>query len=171
MANVAISSLPTGTATGGEIFVGNQSGTTKALSLGMDAMSDYETGDWTPTLYGTTTAGTTTYTTQTGNYEKIGGLVYVSFVLAWTNLTGTGNARIGGLPFTAASLTGQPRHAFSDSFYTGLSLPNSNLNGYIQEATAYIDLLSSSTTAGAAVDIQTEITTAGEVYGSLLYLA
>jgi len=171
MANVAISSLPTGTATGGEIFVGNQSGTTKALSLGMDAMSDYETGDWTPTLYGATTAGTTTYTTQTGNYEKIGGLVYVSFVLAWTNLTGTGGARIGGVPFTAASLTGQPRHAMSASFYTGLSLPNTNLSGYIQESTSHIELLSASTTAGASVDLQSEITVAGEIYGTLLYLA
>jgi hypothetical protein len=57
-------------------------------------------GTWTPTVTGQTTAGTTTYTAQTGNYERVGNLVTVTFYVAYTATTGTGNLLISGLPFT-----------------------------------------------------------------------
>lgn len=172
MANIAISSLPTGTATGGDIFVGNQSGTTKALSLGLDAMSDYEQGTFTPTLYGTTTAGTTTYTVQLGDYEKVGRLIYCTFTLIWTNATGTGEAQVGGLPYTPLALSGTKRHAFSASYYNGLTLPSGKiLKGYVQDSQAYINLFNiDNTTAGDFTDLQSEMTTSGELYGSMTYL-
>lgn len=103
MANIAISSLPTGTATGGEIFVGNQSGTTKALSLGMDALSDYETGTWTPTIVGDTVAGANTYSLQGGGYNKIGNLIVANFFLTLSTLNSTGTLNVSGLPFTCAN--------------------------------------------------------------------
>ena len=70
-----------------------------------NALSDYEEGTWTPTVYGSSTAGSYTYTT-TGNspyanYTKIGRTVTLQVML--NNITqssaGSGDVFIGGLPF------------------------------------------------------------------------
>jgi len=65
--------------------------------------SDYEEGTFTPTIKGTSSAGTGTYTTQTGRYTKIGDRVLFDIVLSWSAHTGTGNMRIAGLPYTPQS--------------------------------------------------------------------
>jgi hypothetical protein len=70
-----------------------------------NALDDYEEGTWTPTVVGTTTAGTATYGGgQSGLYTKIGRMVYISIYLSYSGGTGTGNLRIAGLPFTIASV-------------------------------------------------------------------
>lgn len=63
-----------------------------------------ETGTWTPVMTGTTTAGTTTHTVQTGNYIRVGNLVTVNFTVTWSAATGTGNMLVYGLPFTVGAL-------------------------------------------------------------------
>ena len=68
-----------------------------------NALDDYEEGTWTPTATGETTAGTTTYTTNTGGYVKIGQSVTVWFEISYSAMTGTGNMSIGGFPFTSVS--------------------------------------------------------------------
>ena len=62
-----------------------------------------EKGAWTPTVYGSSTVGATTYTTQTGQYAREGNIVTLTFEVAWSSATGTGNYKIGGLPYTAAT--------------------------------------------------------------------
>lgn len=57
-------------------------------------------GSWTPTITGAGTAGTTTYTVQTGTYMRIGNLAICSFGVTYTAATGSGNMTLGGLPFT-----------------------------------------------------------------------
>jgi hypothetical protein len=76
---------------------------TQSASSNANTLDDYEEGTWTPTIYGTSTAGTTTYFQQAGTYTKIGRVVTVQVFLNITNQTGTGDLRLGGLPFTAAS--------------------------------------------------------------------
>jgi hypothetical protein len=68
-----------------------------------NVLDDYEEGTWTPTIYGTTTAGTTTYFQQAGTYTKVGRLVTVQIFLNITGQTGAGSVRLGGLPFTAGA--------------------------------------------------------------------
>lgn len=58
---------------------------------------------FTPTVYGATTAGTCTYTTQIGYAQVIGGVCHFRIHLAWTGHTGTGTMRVGGLPYTSAT--------------------------------------------------------------------
>lgn len=56
---------------------------------------------WTPTLFGTTTAGTPTYVIHSGSFYKIGKLVLGSFDLQISSLGGVaGNILVGGLPST-----------------------------------------------------------------------
>jgi hypothetical protein len=66
-------------------------------------LDDYETGSFTPTVYGSTTAGTATYTIQTGFYEKIGRLVHFQLYLDWSGFNGTGELLVVGLPFSSSS--------------------------------------------------------------------
>ena len=77
---------------------------TQSASSNANTLDDYEEGTWTPTMFGSTSAGTTTYTHQDGVYVKIGRVVYVQADVRWTNATGTGNLRIGGFPFTAKDI-------------------------------------------------------------------
>ena len=66
-----------------------------------NALDDYEEGTFTPTIIGTTTAGTATYGGgQAGSYTKIGRMVYFNIYLGYSGGTGTGDLRISGLPFT-----------------------------------------------------------------------
>jgi hypothetical protein len=68
-----------------------------------NVLDDYEEGTWTPTIYGATTAGTTTYFQQLGTYTKVGRLVTVQIFLNITGQTGAGAMRLGGFPFTSGA--------------------------------------------------------------------
>ena len=92
---------------------------TQNASSNANTLDDYEEGTFTPTLSGQTTAGTTTYITQTGYYTKIGRQVNITLSVAYSALTGTGNLRIEGLPFTILNA--------ADYYPVGACLP-SNLN-------------------------------------------
>jgi hypothetical protein len=73
---------------------------TQSASTDANTLDDYEEGTFTPTLVGFSTAGATTYSTQTGLYTKIGRQVTYIVNLVVTATTGTGAALLGGFPFT-----------------------------------------------------------------------
>lgn len=79
---------------------------TQVSSADANTLDDYEEGTFSPTISGTTTAGTGTYTTQVGRYTKIGRIVYFTIKLGWSAHTGTGNMIVSGLPFTSNSTAG-----------------------------------------------------------------
>ena len=81
---------------GGVVF-GDAGGSGTSSSNTLDS---YEEGTFTPTLTGGTSAGTTTYNGRSGDYTKIGNTVRVGFYISFTAATGTGEMRLGGLPFT-----------------------------------------------------------------------
>ena len=79
------------------------------LAFGTDtaaanSIHDYEYGSWTP-VYAASGGnyGTLTYSVQTGQYVKIGRLVFVQFYINYTFGSVGGNFRIGGLPYSANS--------------------------------------------------------------------
>ena len=76
---------------------------TQVASSDANTLDDYEEGTFTPTIVGTSTAGTGTYTIQIGSYTKVGRVVYYTLNVAWTAHTGTGNIQVSGLPFTVAA--------------------------------------------------------------------
>jgi hypothetical protein len=75
---------------------------TQVASSNANTLDDYEEGTWTPTIYGTTTAGTPVYVIQDGRYEKIGRMVHAwgrVQINAWVGPVG--NVYFAGLPFTS----------------------------------------------------------------------
>ena len=91
------------TATGtGIAFPATQSASTDANTL-----DDYEEGTFTPTIEGTTTAGTTTYSSRQGTYVKIGKYVHLQiFIVLAAAHTGTGGTKISGFPFQSGNTFG-----------------------------------------------------------------
>jgi hypothetical protein len=75
----------------------------QAAGMTSELLDDYEEGTWTPTIIGTSTAGTASYGAQSATYTKIGRMVYFQFELSWNSGTGTGFLRIDGLPFTCGA--------------------------------------------------------------------
>jgi hypothetical protein len=69
-----------------------------------ELLADYEEGTFTPTLVGSTTNPTVTYTRQRGVYTKVGRIVTVTVDLIWSAFSGgSGNVAFGSLPFTVES--------------------------------------------------------------------
>lgn len=61
-----------------------------------------------PTVFGSTSAGTASYTTQNGKFMRIGELVYYTIEVAYSAVTGTGTLRIGNLPWAPNNSIPQP---------------------------------------------------------------
>ena len=69
-----------------------------------EVLDDYEEGTFTPTLLGSGSNPTVTYSSQSGSYTKIGNLVTINIYLSTSAYSGgSGNIRIGGLPFAASA--------------------------------------------------------------------
>ena len=71
---------------------------------GTNVMANYSNSTFTPTLsFGGGTTGIT-YSTQTGNYFRIGDVIFIQLRINLTSKgSSTGVAAIGGLPFTSAT--------------------------------------------------------------------
>jgi hypothetical protein len=97
-------------ANGNLVFSTNGTGIDFSASAGGGASSslldDYEEGTWTPTITASTTNPSVTYSAQVGYYTKIGRQVFVqAFISLTARTSGSGDARISGLPFTVANVT------------------------------------------------------------------
>lgn len=91
-------------------------------SANANTLDDYEEGTWTPIL-GFATNGdlARSYTTQSGDYTKIGRHVFASgqtLTSAFTHTTASGQVQLSGLPFACAAVS----HAFvGATAWTGIT--------------------------------------------------
>ncbi|HUK60237.1 MAG TPA: hypothetical protein VLV50_13485 [Stellaceae bacterium] len=131
----------------------------------------YAFGTWTPTLAGAGTAGSPTYTIQSGSYERIGRLVMCRFTVAVSATGGmAGSVEVVGLPFTSASTAndagGGPVTALVgitfDSGYTQAALQVNPGNGYA----TLVEHGSNKTTQAIAA---ANLAAASEIAGVLIY--
>jgi hypothetical protein len=121
---------------------------TQSASSNANTLDDYEEGTYTPTAVGGTTAGTTTYNTQVGQYTKIGRMVSVEIYVNVTAMTGSGELRIS-LPFTSGN--NDPRGVGS-VWSSNLDWPGAGSISCMEEPnTSYIRLFVSSDNAAFGV--------------------
>ena len=98
--------------TGLEVLNDGKARAKNGLLFGTDtaaanALDDYETGTWTPTIKGSSgSAGSAAHNNGMGSYVKVGNLVHVTFSRYMTNLgSWSGNLEVSGLPFTCAHVS------------------------------------------------------------------
>ena len=96
-AKVMIGNFVPATAAKGVNFTAN----TPAAGMTSQLLNWYEEGTFTPTIIGTSTAGTGTYNAQGGRYTRIGRVVTFQLYVDWSAHTGTGNMEVAGLPFAS----------------------------------------------------------------------
>ena len=91
---------------------------TRDLSNGVIA----EYGTWTPTLFGSTTAGSFNYNGQLGEYMRMGSYVFITaFIDASETLAPSGIIRVSGVPFPSLSI-----HALNVSYAENWSYPETS---------------------------------------------
>ena len=140
----------------------------QVASSDANCLDDYEEGTFTPTIIGTTTAGTGTYSTQSGTYTKVGRLVSCQIFLNWTAQTGTGDMRISGLPFLVSGASNYFAAA-AIGYLSNVSLSAGNIaTGYAINATSVITLGQYPTGGGAGSGIAMD--TSGEILISVTYI-
>jgi hypothetical protein len=144
--NIGIGATTPTTSGTGITFPATQSASTNANTL-----DDYEEGTFTPTITGTTTAGTGTYGSQDGRYTKIGRVVNYQIYISWSAHTGTGNMDLSGLPFATLAGTYFP---VSLSEVDNISLTASNyLTAYTRTGTTDIRFVQTPVGGGAATNV------------------
>jgi len=119
------------------------------LIIGHQTLSHYQTGTWTPTLRGSTTAGTHTYAEQSGVYTRIGDLVFVTCRMSISSKDATmaGNILIAGLPFQVESSND---HALSFGQANGIAFTN-QLSFYANSGESVINLINNVAGGNAAL--------------------
>lgn len=116
--NLSTGNITQGTAAKGINFTANAN----AAGMTSELFNWYEEGTFTPTLIGTTTNPTVTYSIQRGRYTRIGRLVTIECYVAWSAISGgSGNIAIGGFPFTIDPNTGASGGG-SVSYFDGFTL-------------------------------------------------
>jgi hypothetical protein len=99
----AVTTISVGNATPAASGAGITFPASQSASSDANTLDDYEEGTFSPTIIGSSTAGTASYTTRVGRYTKIGNRVLFSIYLDYSAGNGTGNLQVTGLPFTSNS--------------------------------------------------------------------
>jgi hypothetical protein len=131
-----------------------------------ELFDDYEEGTWTPTIAGQSSGGTGTYTSQSGGYRKVGGMVQAWFQVGISAHTGAGVIDIEGFPFTSANdgLAQVGTAATLDMTYTAAGVPVIRMTANSAKANLY------TITSGASWTAQSLATdTVFTIYGSICY--
>ena len=139
----------------------------QVASSDANTLDDYEEGTWTPTIYGGSTTGTTTYgSNRVGRYTKIGNVVTIQFTVGWTGQTGTGSLNIGGLPFTTTNA--QFYDNVGSVMADNVDMPNggTSVNTYAPSNATYMNLYVTIDNAGLSI---VNIDPSGNIYGALTY--
>jgi hypothetical protein len=126
---------------------------TQVASTDANTLDDYEEGTWTPTLEGSSSNPTVTYTTRLGVYTKVGRMVTVcTNILPATYSGGGGTLYITGLPFQSANLS---TGVHTGAIYlngTDIGVSRTWATAYIPPNVSYVRILGSQNN-GAATDI------------------
>jgi hypothetical protein len=128
-----------------------------------DRLNDYQSdaGTYTPTYVGGTTAGTTTYLLQEGEFRRFGNVVHCSGRINWSAATGTGEARIllPSVPAGAYRSTGS-------LFVDGVTFANTMPQMLVVPGQQYFTMYSALTNAAPTV---VAVEAAGLIIWSLTY--
>ena len=147
---------------------------TQVPSADANTLDDYEEGTFTPTVLGGTSAGTYTYTAQSGNYTKIGRLVMASFQITINAVSaaGSGSLLLGGFPFDPSSTQQDDGGVFAVA--ANVAGVPSNFGGWVlrsSTATNSMIVCAQNTSTGAIdiVNITTMIGAGTILRGSICY--
>ena len=122
--------------TSGGIYLGAASAGSPVAANHLD---DYEEGSFTPTILGSSSNPSPSYTSQLGYYRKIGNLLHISLYIHASSMSGgSGYIEVGGLPFGIQGTSGGAYPFLMGGYYHmgGASVGINNFNGVRWQANA-----------------------------------
>jgi hypothetical protein len=115
-------------------------------------ITSFTTGTYSPTVLGSGTAGTPTYTFQIGRYIQINNYVWLEQVTGWSAISGTptGSLLTGAMPFTTENTSGSAQFLSSGWGNNGALVSGSGLIPKMRTSanSTQISALTYSTTGG-----------------------
>lgn len=146
--------------------------TATSINFGGSTLNTYaESTSWTPTMtFATPGDLSIVYTTQVGTYSRIGNIVYLTFILAFTPTftTASGSFQVTGLPFTiGASCVGTVQYQTS-AFPAGTTYIY--LRGTAAQSLLTINASGSSTSTTAMTTTQVTTGAAVTMLGTITHL-
>jgi len=135
-----------------------------------NTLDDYEEGTWTPAFQSTN--ATFGYTTQGGNYTKVGRLIMLSFRLKLSGSPGgttSNSVVVTGLPFNSATLA-DTYHGGMFGHYHGFNLSQTGVLAY-QTATgaATVELKVVGDNLGETGVLASHLNSTAEIRGQIIY--
>lgn len=127
-------------------------------------------GLWTPTLAGSTTAGTNTYTFQYGKWHRYRNQVTAHFYVRLASTAGmVGNLQLNGLPFSATAEASY--RAVGGGFYwANLAAAVLSVSGVVRPSNNFVDLYAPGAASANAVPMPVgNVASASEISGSITY--
>lgn len=141
-------------------------------STNANTLDDYEEGTFTPTIGGSGGQSGQAYTTQNGNYIKVGKVVH-----AWVNIvlstlgTITTNAQIQSLPFTSENTSGQIA-TFAIGTWANFTTTLSHLSGVMDPNATVITLRHAAAAAQSTSPVlQADMAATTTIVGYICYRA
>ncbi len=136
-----------------------------------NTLDDYEEGTWTPVFAASSGNPTVSYGAQNGTYTKIGRYVYTTFFVQINSVSsqGSGNLRIGPLPFALTTAHGYAVENGA-TFYEMGGLGRTINAGTGRGIGTDQILLTNMNTGGGAQSLNTGALTGGYVIGSYMYI-
>lgn len=111
-------------------------------------------GSFTPTVVGTTTAGTVTYVARAASFTRLADLCYFQIQLEWSGGTGTGNLSIAGLPYTSANNATKAFGTAINGYTNNIAVTAGNyITGFVPANSTNITLVQQPTGGGASTAI------------------
>jgi hypothetical protein len=141
-------------------------------SAAANLLDDYEEGTWTPTISGSSTAGTYTPSTIYGNYTKVGNCVTINFAItAWSAASGgAGSLQITGLPFAKSASQGAVGTvALDDIDLNNAAVDLSLVFNTAASLTSTLLIFQTLDNAGFSNVGITGVSTSSQIYGSITY--
>lgn len=163
--------LVIGTAGHGIDFSTQTGVSTTGASTTAELLDHYEEGTWTPVYYGADTAGTYTGS-NSGFYTRIGNLVWIkcSMVDITTSSAGSGQLRIGGIPFANGGANSSHGTAVVDKF--NLDNATMSLAARIPGSANYIQLLQTrDSDTDSSMNVADKDSNTSDIFVTMLYTA
>lgn len=137
-----------------------------------DIVSVYEEGSFSPTMFGSTTAGTPIYAVNSARYVRIGKLVTCWIRITLTSRGGmVGQIRIDGLPYNVRNAVENRAQFNYTSLAAGYSITGIAVSGWAVNNANDIYLTRSTTTSGTTSLLESDITDSFSLYGTVSYEA
>ena len=135
---------------------------TQVPSADANTLDDYEEGTFTPNL-----GGNTTYSVQSGNYIKVGRMVYAELIIAVTSIGTGATGQIFGLPFSSTSDT--PIGGVSVAYWAGSNTAVTFMGGYKNAGDASVLLIGTTAATINAINAPSIFKDGTSVYASVVY--